>query len=308
MPGLFPRSAIIAEMILITGGTGFIGSRVILRLVQGNIPFKVLLRPKKVMTKLPFGLPMDVVVSSLTDRRSLRSVLSGVTTILHFASAENNQPDPDYEAVEVQGTEILTKAAKDARVKRILYLSRIGADMNSVYPIFRAKGLAEKIIEKSLLEYQILRLTDIFGKKDHFINDLRRYILSAPGIVPLPERGESIFQPLWIEDLISAIFLLINEERFRNNVVSLGGGEYFKFRTLLKMIQKVQKKQRLMVSVAPAYLRIYNLWFRQSKGGFPLSTKWLNLLAVNRTCPLDSFPRTINLLPGRLTKFLDSLA
>jgi len=293
-------------MILITGGTGFIGSRVILRFVQGNIPFKILLRPKKEMTKLPFDLPMQVVVSSLTDRRSLRSVLSGVTTILHFASAENEKPNPDFEAVEVDGTDVLTKAAKDARVQRILYLSRIGSDIHSMYPIFRAKGLAEKIIRSSGLDYQVLRLTDVFGKGDHFIDEMSRYIRSAPGIIPLPEKGEAILQPLWVEDLISAIFILINKPNFENMVITFGGGEYFDLRTTLRMIMQAQEKRRVLMPIAPAYLRLYNLWFRQSRGGFPLSTKWLDLLAVNRTCALDSLPRIFDLLPGRLNQYLDS--
>jgi nucleoside-diphosphate-sugar epimerase len=293
-------------MILITGGTGFIGSRVILRFVQGNVPFKVLLRPKKEMTRLPLDLPMQVVVSSLTDRRSLRSVLSGVTTILHFASAENEMPNPDFEAVEVDGTDVLTKAAKDARVKRILYLSRIGADINSIYPIFRAKGLAEKIIRSSELDYQILRLTDVFGEGDHFVDEFSRFIRSAPGLLPIPERGEPILQPLWVEDLISAIFILINKTNFENKVISLGGGEYFDLRSILSMILQANKKRRLMVPISPAYLRLYNLWFRQSRGGFPLSNKWLDLLAMNRTCALDSLPRSFNMLPGRINQYLEN--
>jgi NADH dehydrogenase len=293
-------------MILITGGTGFIGSRVILRLIQGNIPFKVLLRPKKEMTRLPLDLPMQVVVSGLTDRRSLRSVLSGVTTILHFASAENEMPNPDFEAVEVDGTDVLSKAAKDARVKKILYLSRVGSDINSVYPIFRAKGLAEKIIRTSELNFQILRLTDVFGDGDHFVDAFSRFIRSSPGLLPLYERGESILQPLWIEDLISAIFILINKPNFENKVISVGGGEYFDLRSILSMIMHTSEKRRLMMPIAPAYLRLYNLWFRQSRAGFPLSNKWLDLLAINRTCGLDSLPKAFNILPGRFKHYLES--
>jgi len=249
---------------------------------------------------------MQVVVSSLTDRRSLRSVLSGVDMILHLASAENNQPDPDYESVEVHGTEILTKASKDSGVQRIIFLSRIGAEINSVYPIFRAKAIAEKTIQNSGLTYDILRLSDVFGPADHFIYEISRYIRSAPGIIPLPEHGESILQPLWIEDLISAIFIMIRRKASNNKIIALGGAEFLDFRTILKMVMQTLKKRKPFIPVSPAYLRIYNLWFRQSKGGFPLSNKWLNLLALNRTCSLDSMPRAFELLPGRLSQFLAS--
>jgi NADH dehydrogenase len=294
-------------MILVTGGTGFIGSRVILRLVQSQFPLKVLLRPQKVITKLPHDLALEVVVSSLKDQRSLRAVLSGVKTVLHFASAENEKPHPNFEDVDVIGTETLIKASIDAGVEKILFLSRISADNNSIYPILKAKALAEYAIKNSGLNYMILRLTDVFGENDHFTNQLANYIKAAPGIVPLPEGGKMVLQPLWIEDLISSIFLILEDDLFCRSIYTIGGGEFLEFRSIIKLIMKKIEKRKLLFAVAPAYLRLYDLWFKQSKGGFPLSSTWLDLLAVDRTCALDSLPRTFKLLPARFSHHLDHL-
>ncbi len=303
----YPQSAIIACMILVTGGTGFIGSRVILRLVQSPFPLKVLLRPKKGITKLPYNFALNAAVSSLNDRRSLRAVLSGVDTVLHFASAENHAPHPDLEDVDVMGTETLVKASKDAGVKKILFLSRTGADKNSMYPVLRAKALAEDEIRLSGLDYAILRLTDIFGENDNFSNQLANYIKVSPGVVPLPEGGEMILQPLWIEDLISSIFLIIGDNLFQNSIDSIGGGEFLEFRAIIKIIMNKIGKRKIPISISPAYLRVYNLWFGQGKKGFPLSSSWMDLLAVDRTCGLDSLPRTFRLMPARFSHHLDHL-
>jgi len=301
------QSAIIACMILVTGGTGFIGSRVILRLVQSKLPLKVLLRPQKVITKLPHDLALNAAVSSLKDQRSLRAVLSGVKTVLHFASAENEKPHPNFEDVDVIGTETLVKASVDAGVEKILFLSRIGADNNSIYPILKAKALAENAIKNSGLDYVILRLTDVFGENDHFTNQLANYIKAAPGIVPLPEGGRTVHQPLWIEDLISSIFLVIEDDLFHKSIFTIGGGEFLEFRSIIKIIMKKIEKRKVLFSISPAYLRLYNLWFKQSRGGFPLSSAWLDLLAVDRTCALDSLPRTFKLLPARFYHHLNHL-
>ena len=301
------QSAIIVCMILVTGGTGFIGSRVILRLVQSQLPLKVLLRPQNLITKLPHDLALDAAVSSLKDQRSLRAVLSGVKTVLHFASAENEKPHPNFEDVDVTGTETLIKASVDAGVKKILFLSRVGADNNSIYPILKAKALAEKAIKNSGLDYVILRLTDVFGENDHFTNQLANYIKAAPGIVPLPEGGRTVHQPLWIEDLISSIFLVIEDDLFHKSIFTIGGGEFLEFRSIIEIIMKKIEKRKMLFPVSPAYLRLYNLWFKQSRGGFPLSSTWLDLLAVDRTCALDSLPRAFKLLPARFYNHLDHL-
>ena len=300
-------SAIIADMILITGGTGFIGSRVILRLVQSNIPLKVLLHPRKNITKLPHSLTLNAVVSSLKDRRSLRAVLSGVTTILHFASAENEKPIPNFADMDVEGSETLIKAAEDAKVKNMFYISRIGADVNSSYPLFRAKAFTEQTLQRSTLNYTILRVTDVFGAGDHLTRELANYISAAPGFIPLPESGESVLQPLWIEDLVSIILLIIEDSAFRNKLIEIGGGEYLTLKEILKLIRIKIEKRKPFLSISPAYLRLYNLWFKQSRKGFPLSSHWLDLFAINRTCALDSVPRMFKLLPARFQNHLTHL-
>jgi len=294
-------------MILVTGGTGFIGSRVILRLVQSHFPLKVLLRPKKEGIKLPYDQTLNAAVSSLQDRRSLRAVLSGVDTVLHFASAENEMPTPNLEGVDVLGTETLVKAAVDAGVKKILYLSRSGADKNSMYPLLKAKALAEDEIRSSGLDYAILRLSEVFGENDHFTNQLARYIRTSPGIIPLPEGGKMMLQPLWIEDLISSIFLILEDNLFQNSIDKIGGGEFLEFKQIIRLIMQTIGKRKIPISISPAYLRLYNLWFNQNKGGFPLSGTWLDLLAVDRTCGLNSLPRIFKLIPARFSHHLDHL-
>jgi NADH dehydrogenase len=294
-------------MILVTGGTGFIGSRVVLRLVQSRFPLKILLRPKKQITQLPHDFALDVVVSSLNDQRSLRAVLSGVNTVLHFASSENEKPHPDFDKVDVKGTNTLVKAAVDAGVKKILYISRIGADKNSVYSILKAKALAENAVKASGLNYLILRLTDVFGENDHFTSELIKFIRAAPGILPLPEGGKSILQPLWIEDLISSIFLVLEDDLFQSTTYSIGGGEFLSFHEIIRMMMNRIRKRRILFPIAPAYLRLYNLWLKRSRSYFPLSDVWLDLLAANRTCSIDSLPKTFKLIPARFYRHLDHL-
>lgn len=294
-------------MILVTGPTGFIGSVVVEKFTSINNPMRLLLRPKKDSPSLMAGIPFDIAVSSMDDIRGLRAAMKNVDTIFHFATAERNWPDVDIESVDVLGIENLLFSAKEAGVKRILYLSRIGADKNSSFPVLRTKSICEERIRNSGLNFTIIRLSDIFGKNDNFTQTFADAIRYAPGFFPLPGGGKTMLQPLWVEDIISIMILLIEKNIFQNKIYEIGGSEHLSFFSIVKLILDKLGKNRVLIPISSAYLRIFNLWVKPYRKAFPLSTFWLDLLAVNRICPLDSIPRNFNLMPVRFTSHIDYL-
>jgi nucleoside-diphosphate-sugar epimerase len=294
-------------MILVTGGTGFIGSRVVEQLIQSREEIRILLRPHRKSPNLPKNISLDIAVSSMEDERGLRAALRNVDTILHFATAEHQGRDADLESVDIRGTQSLISAAKDVQVKRILFLGRVGADKSSSYPVLRAKALADDEVRKSGIPFCILRLTDVFGANDHFTTEVASAIRHAPLFLPYPGGGKAIVQPLWIEDLVSVIMLILETKRFNDSIYEIGGGEFFEFIDIARKVMQTINKKKLLFQISPAYLRIINLWFKPYKGSFPLSSRWLDLLALDRTCPLDALPRYFSLLPGRFQNHLEYL-
>ena len=75
-------------MILVTGGTGFVGKVLIRHLVESDYPVRTLIRASKESPDLPRGIPVDAAVSSLSDERGLRAAMVGVDTVYHLASEE----------------------------------------------------------------------------------------------------------------------------------------------------------------------------------------------------------------------------
>lgn len=294
-------------MILVTGGTGFIGSRVVEKLIQSREEMRILLRPQKKSPRLPKSKALDIAVCNIDDERGLRSALRNVDTIFHFATAEHQKEDFDLENVDIRGTQSLIIAAREAQVKQFFFLGRVGADKSSSFPVLRAKAFAEDAVKKSGINYCILKLTDVFGDKDHFSSEIADAIRTAPLFLPYPGGGKSIVQPIWIEDLLSVIMLIHETKKYNNETFEIGGGEYFEFVSVTKKIMQVIKKRKILIQMSPAYLRIINLWFKSRQGSFPLSTRWLDLLAIDRTCPLDSLPRSFSVLPGRFQNHLGYL-
>ncbi|MDX9865921.1 MAG: NAD(P)H-binding protein [Anaerolineaceae bacterium] len=155
-------------MIFVTGGTGFIGEALVRQLVATGRPVRVLLKPSPRSPKIPKGVALDVAVSSLLDERSLRSAMKGVDTIFHLASAERQGIRGDLSQVDVEGTRILSKVAAEANVSRIFYLSHLGADRASAYPVLKAKALAENHLIQSGIDYTIFRSAVVYGLHDQF--------------------------------------------------------------------------------------------------------------------------------------------
>ncbi len=130
---------------------------------------------------------------------------------------------------------------------------------------------------------------------------------SLAGGVLLPGDGNTLLQPLWIDDLITCMLLALDDDETRNQIFEVGGSEYFTFREVVTMIMKTIHVNRVLVPLSPAYLRMMALMVEQMMPRFPISMFWLDYLAADRTCSLDTLPRRFGLMPARFTQHLDHL-
>ncbi len=293
-------------MILLTGGTGFIGRVLARHLVENGQRVRLLLRPAVRTPRLPKGVPVEVAVASLRDLRGLRAALRGVDTVYHLASSEHAGARADLQSVDVEGTRNLAQAASEARVERFVFLSHLGADRASAYPLLKAKGIAEESLRKSGVPYTIVRSALVFGLGDHFTTTLARLIAVSP-ILCLPQRGQALIQPLWVEDLAACLTWMLEDPATLNQTYEIGGSEYFSFRQVVEILLRTLGKRRLLVPCSLPVLRALTITLETVFPRFPLSGFWLDYLAVHRTCAIDSLPRTFGLMPARFASHLGYL-
>ncbi len=293
-------------MILITGGTGFIGNALIQQLVSLGESVRILIRPNKKSPHLPKNTFVDVVICGLDDERGLRAALKGVHSVFHLAGSERQGSRGNLEEVEVQGSKNIAEAAKQAGVERLIYLSHLGADRASAYPVLKAKALAEGFIQMSGIPYTILRSSVIFGEGDQFTTSLAGMLRISPGLFLVPGDGENLLQPLWVQDAVMCLSLCLENPDMAGKTIQIGGPEYFTFRQILTILSEKAGIHRYLISVNPAVLRPVSLFFEQSgRSLLPISFHWLDYLATDRICPTESVPRQFGLLPSRFTQRLD---
>ena len=294
-------------MILITGGTGFIGNMLIRHLSSLGYPIKLLIRPSKMTPNLPKGLPLDVAVAGFNDEKGLRAAMKDVDVIYHLAGAETQGRLAELTEVDIKGTQAVVNAAAQARISRFFYLSHLGADRASAFPLFKAKAIAEHHIRNSGIPFTIFRSGLVYGEGDHFTTSLAVLMKISPFFALLPNEGETLLQPIWIEDLVTVLAWSLDMPQTVNQTIEIGGPEYLKFKQICDMVINAIKIKRHFLNTSPLILNILTELMEMVKPNFPTTVFWMDYLAADRTTNVDILPRMFNLLPAKMSQRLGYL-
>jgi uncharacterized protein YbjT (DUF2867 family) len=294
-------------MILVTGGTGFIGQALLYHLVEDGLEVRTLLHPSNRTPRLPKGLSLDVAISNIYDERNMRTALVGVDTVFHLAGAEWKGVHADLDQVEIAGIRTLIEVGREAGVKRIIYVSHLGANRASAYPIFKIKGIVEEYLRKGGIDYTILRSGLVFGPDDNFTTQLAKLISLSPYFIPIPGEGDTFVQPIWIEDLVACLLWSLDKEDTINQTIELGGPEFLSMAEIYHEVIKAAGLRRRVFSMQPSLMRIAGVVAEYFFPILPHSVYWLDYLSANRTCDVDSITRWFGILPARFTQHLDYL-
>ena len=248
-----------------------------------------------------------MALASLNDMGGIRAAMVGVETVVHLASEEQYGHRAELWRGDVQATENLAQAAADAGVARFVYLSHLGSDRSSAYPVLRAKAEAEEHIRESGVPYSILRSGLVFGQGDHFTTSLAKLGALMPGLFPLPGQGEALLQPVWVDDLTTTLTWMLEERGTLNQRFEVGGSEHLSLAECVDLTFARAGIHRIRAPIGAPYLRMSIALMERLIPHPPLSTYFLDYVAANRTTDLDALPHVIGLQPSRMIDRLDYL-
>lgn len=213
--------------ILVTGGTGSLGSRVVNRLSEAGENVRVMSRYWHANT----------IRGDLLTGEGLEEAVEGVSTIIHCASSSLRRT----RQVDVDGTRRLLQAAERTGVSHILFISIVGVDRNPYFPYYRMKLETERIIEHSEVPWTILRATQFHGFVLRLIQALDRLpMMVAP-------RG-FLFQPIDVGEVAdrSAELALAGPA---GRAPDVGGPEVLAFADLARAYFEAAGRRRRVVEV-----------------------------------------------------------
>ncbi|MCH7836515.1 MAG: complex I NDUFA9 subunit family protein [Chloroflexi bacterium] len=288
-------------MILVTGGSGFIGRRVVSRLADGGSNLRVLARGQR-HADLPEGV--EVARGDVVSGEGLPEAMAGVEKVVHLVAIIRESGGQTFEANIWHGTEKVVEAAKAAEVKKLVYVSAIGAQDNPTYRYLHAKWQAERAVKLSGLPYTILRPSIVFGEGDEFINALAGLVRYNP-VVPVAGDGKARFQPIWVEDLVTCIVACLDEDAHAGQTLEIGGPEQLTYDELLDVVKEALGRSRIKVHVPLAVMRPLAQVMEWVLPKPPVTGEQLKMLALDNIAETDSVMRQFGVQPRRLADSLD---
>jgi uncharacterized protein YbjT (DUF2867 family) len=247
--------------IFVTGATGFVGSHLVRTLLEEGHGVSALVRPVAATA----ALPRQVRVSrgDVLDQASVSRALAEVEVVVHLASGYGD----DASEIIVRGSENVGRAAVEAGVERLVFLSCLPANAASPSAFFRAKWLAEQSVRALGVPYVILRPSLVLGRGDSVTRPLADLTHALP-VIPIPGSGRQRHQPIDVEDLCRCIAQAVSSPRVLNSEIAVGGPMFVTFRQLVDLIQGAVGTARPKVLV-PLTLA------RRAAGLLPASTREL---------------------------------
>jgi len=263
--------------ILVTGGTGVIGEGAIPELIARGHSVRLLSRHAKEDAKQwPDVEPFE---GNVAEAASLTGAADGCDAILHIAGiVAENPPVVTFQGVNVDGTQHLIDEAKRAQVRRFVFVSSLGAD-GGESDYHKSKLAAEKLVERSGLDWTIIRPGNVYGPGDEVISLILKMIRALPA-VPMIDDGKQEFQPIWHEDLAKVLAAAVESNAVQSQILEAAGAEITSMNDLIRRFAEITDRSPVKVPV-PMALAELTTRFAPSFLPMPVDENKLSMLKEN---------------------------
>jgi NADH dehydrogenase len=224
-------------MILVSGGTGFIGSAVVAELLRRGEKVAVLGRD---LTRIRrrFGDDVEARAADVRKPETLPPAMAGVEIMINAVQLPNSPIESKgrgwtFEEVDYKGTCNQVDAAKAAGIKRFVYVSGVGAAPDADKHWFRFKWLAEEHLRASGLEWVAMRPSWVYGPGDHSLNRLLGFGRFLP-FIPMFGDGKQSLQPAFVFDVARLIADAARKPEAANQAFEVGGPEVMSMDAVLR--------------------------------------------------------------------------
>ena len=267
-------------MILVTGGTGFVGPKVVHALREQDRPVRCLVRkPSSGPARTLAAWGCELAEGDMTDAASLQHASEGCEAVVHLVAIRQGAREK-FERIMEQGTRDLVAAAKNAGVRRFVLMSALGTSEQTkdLVPYYHAKWSSEQAVAGSGLEHVIFRPSFVFGRDGGILPTFAKLARLAP-VTPIIGSGDQRLQPIWVDDVAAYFAAGVERPEAGGRTFELGGPDAVTWNELWARLKRVLGvRRRPSVHVPVGLMRMNALLTERLPGDIPLTRDLLTML------------------------------
>ena len=273
-------------MILVTGGTGFVGGHVVHELRGRDLPVRCLVRDLRGGAKLA-AWDCELVEGDLTDPASLRAAVAGVDTVIHLVAIRQGRRE-QFQRIMVEGTRDLLAAAKGAGVRRFVHMSALGTNIETkdVVPYYGAKWDTEQQVQGSDIPYVIFRPSFVFGPDGGILPTFAKLARLTP-VTPIIGSGSQRIQPIWADDVARYFAEAVDRNDAVGHIFELGGPDIVSWNEFWERLKLARHIRRPSIHVPVSLMKVNALLTERLPGDIPLTRDLLKMLELGDNVVTD---------------------
>jgi uncharacterized protein YbjT (DUF2867 family) len=279
--------------IVVLGGTGFLGTRLVARLIKDGHQVTVLSRDRELHKHLLVLPGLTLENCDVYQEAQLSERLRGSDVVINLVGILNERwfGGAGFRRAHTELTQHVLNAARSAGVKRLLQVSALKAAADAPSYYLRSKGEAEKLIrdQNTALDWTIFQPSVMFGPGDSFLNRFAGLLGAIPLVFPLA-RPNARLQPVAVDDVVNAMRLCLHGGASSRQTYELGGPQVYTLREILSLVAKLTGRRRWIMGL-PNVLGRMQAFFLNFVPGRPFSSDNYKSLKVDSVCSEDGFSK-----------------
>lgn len=228
----------VAKVVTVFGGSGFVGRQVVRELARIGCRVRVAVRfPDTASDLKPMGDVGQIVPIACNIRQdsSVARALDGADAVINLVGILYESGTQTFDSVHHQGSARIAKAAKAAGISNFIQMSALGAAPDSTALYARSKAAGEAAVRAEVPEAIVVRPSVIFGPEDSFFNRFASIMRITP-LLPLIGGGEQKFQPVYVGDVADAIVKALTDSGAAGRTYELCGPTVYSFKELMELV------------------------------------------------------------------------